>query len=312
MPHVIHLESPALSVTLSDRGARLVQLVAKRQNLSLLLDTEQVPTELIDQFCIGGTVGPFAGRLRQIAPTNAQPAVLLHGNEAALHRADWMLERGNQPNAATYSISRRHGEGGLPGDRDFRAAYTLSDNSLMIDLSVTTTHDTPISLTNHAYFTLGATSVSALSLQINAQSVLLTDGEQCATGGSMPVADTPLDFVRERLLSDALTAYPDGLDHSYVLASDNRDALAPDHVASLTNRANGVSLDLATTQPCLQVYTASQLTSPLRPFTAICLEAQGFPNGPNHALGRRESWLAAGQTTTQRIVYRINERSLRH
>ena len=89
----------------------------------------------------------------------------------------------------------------------------------------------------------------------------------------MAVADTPLDFARERLLGDALTAYSDGLDNSYVLASGKRDALVPDNVASLTNRANGVSLDLATTQPCLQVYTASQLTSPLRPFTAICLEA---------------------------------------
>ena len=307
MSNAIHLESPALAVTLSNRGARLVQVVAKRQNLSLLLDTAQVSTELIDQFCIGGTVGPFASRLRQIDPIDGQPVVILHGNEAALHRADWTLEPSSQPNAATYSISRRHGEGGLPGDRDFSVAYTLADNSLVIDLSVTTTHDTPISLTNHAYFTLGAASVRDLSLQINAQSVLLTDSEQCATGESMAVADTPLDFARERLLGDALTAYSDGLDHSYVLASGKRDALVPDHVASLTNRANGVSLDLATTQPCLQVYTASQLTSPLRPFTAICLEAQGFPNGPNHALGRRESLLAAGQTTTQRIVYRINE-----
>lgn len=284
-----------------------MQLLAKRQNLSLLLDTAQVSTELIDRFCIGGTVGPFAGRLRRIDAINGQSAVLLHGNEAALHRADWLLERGSQSNAATYSISRRHGEGGLPGDRDFSVAYTLLENSLMIDLSVTTTHDTPISMTNHAYFTLGATSVSALWLQINAQSVLLTDSEQCATGGSMAVAGTPLDFASERLLSDALMEHPDGLDHSYVLAWGGRNALAPDHVASLVNRANGVSLDIATTQPCLQVYTASQLTTPLRPFSAICLEAQGFPNGPNHALGHSESWLAAGQTTTQRIVYRINE-----
>ena len=309
MSHVIHLESPALSVTLSDRGARLVQLVAKRQNLSLLLDTAQVSTELIDQFCIGGTVGPFAGRLRQIDPIDGQSVVLLHGNEAALHCADWRLEPDSQPNAATYSVSRRHGEGGLPGDRDFSVAYTLSDNSLVIDLSVTTTHDTPISLTNHAYFTLGATSASALSLRIHAQSVLLTDSEQCATGGSMAVAGTPLDFASERLLSDTLMEHPDGLDHSYVLASGGRNSLAPDHVASLSNRANGISLDIATTQPCLQVYTASQLTAPLRPFSAICLEAQGFPNGPNHALGHSHSWLAAGQTTTQRIVYRINERS---
>ena len=307
MSNVIYLESPTLAVSLSNRGARLVQLLAKRQNLSLLLDTAQVSTELIDRFCICGTVGPFAGRLRRIDAINGQSAVLLHGNEAALHRADWLLERGSQSNAATYSISRRHGEGGLPGDRDFSVAYTLLENSLMIDLSVTTTHDTPISMTNHAYFTLGATSVSALWLQINAQSVLLTDSEQCATGGSMAVAGTPLDFASERLLSDALMEHPDGLDHSYVLASGGRNALAPDHVASLVNRANGVSLDIATTQPCLQVYTASQLTTPLRPFSAICLEAQGFPNGPNHALGHSESWLAAGQTTTQRIVYRINE-----
>ena len=307
MSNVIYLESPTLAVSLSNRGARLVQLLAKRQNLSLLLDTAQVSTELIDRFCIGGTVGPFAGRLRRIDAINGQSAVLLHGNEAALHRADWLLERGSQSNAATYSISRRHGEGGLPGDRDFSVAYTLLENSLMIDLSVTTTHDTPISMTNHAYFTLGATSVSALWLQINAQSVLLTDSEQCATGGSMAVAGTPLDFASERLLSDALMEHPDGLGHSYVLAWGGRNALAPDHVASLVNRANGVSLDIATTQPCLQVYTASQLTTPLRPFSAICLEAQGFPNGPNHALGHSESWLAAGQTTTQRIVYRINE-----
>tara|TARA_Y100000385_G_scaffold212181_1_gene220391 strand:+ start:376 stop:1314 length:939 start_codon:yes stop_codon:yes gene_type:complete len=309
MSHVIHLESPALSVTLSDRGARLVQLVAKRQNLSLLLDTAQVPNEVIDQFCIGGTVGPFAGRLRQIDPIDGQSVVLLHGNEAALHCADWVLEPDSQPNAATYAVSRRHGDGGLPGDRDFSVAYTLSDNSLMIDLTVTTTHDTPISLTNHAYFTLGATSASALSLRIHAQSVLLTDSEQCATGGSMAVAGTPLDFASERLLSDTLMEHPDGLDHSYVLASGGRNSLAPDHVASLSNRANGISLDIATTQPCLQVYTASQLTAPLRPFSAICLEAQGFPNGPNHALGHSHSWLAAGQTTTQSIVYRINERS---
>ena len=125
----------------------------------------------------------------------------------------------------------------------------------------------------------------------------------------MPVAGTPLDYTHERSLRDALVAYPAGLDHSYVLASGRRDAPSLDRVATLINRANGLSLDIATTQPCLQVYTASQLTTPLRPFTAICLEAQGFPNGPNHALGRSASWVSAGQATTQRIVYRITERS---
>ena len=91
MSSVTHLESPTLAVTLSNRGARLVQLEDKRQHLSLLLDTTQVSTDVIDQFCIGGTVGPFAGRLRQVDSNNVQAALLLHGNEAALHLADWIL-----------------------------------------------------------------------------------------------------------------------------------------------------------------------------------------------------------------------------
>ena len=307
MSNITHLESSALAVELSNRGARLVQLISKQQNVSLLLDTAQVSTDLIDQFCIGGTVGPFAGRLRQAQAINGESTVLLHGSEGALHRVDWVLEQSHHASAASYSIRRQHGEGRLPGDRDFSVTYTVLDNRLIIDLMATTTHDTPISLTNHAYFTLGAPTVSTLSLRIHAHSVLVTDSEQCATGETIPVAGTDLDFARERSLGDVLMGYPSGLDHSYVVVSAEEPALKPNYVASLTNRANGIGLDIATTQPCLQVYTASQLRAPLRPFSAICLEAQGFPNGPNHPLGEDASLLAAGQSLRQRIVYRITE-----
>jgi len=78
-------------------------------------------------------------------------------------------------------------------------------------------------------------------------------------------------------------------------------------VAVLSNPGNGISLHVATSQSCVQVYTASQLRAPLNPYSAICLEAQGFPNGPHHALGRTESILSAGHTVTQRIVYQITD-----
>ncbi|MBT3460014.1 MAG: hypothetical protein HN442_10475, partial [Halieaceae bacterium] len=292
-------------VMLTSRGAGLAQLISKGRNIELLLDASQWAADLIDQFCIGGTVGPYAGRLQHKNGVTGESSVLLHGSNSGLHRLDWRLDHTDHAITASYSTSLNHGDGGLPGDREFSVRYTLENDRLVIDLAATSNRDTPISLTNHAYFTLGARSVSDLSLQINAHSVLETDSLQCATGALLPVANTRLDFTGQRLLADVQG--PLDLDHSYVLDSMAREALAPNHLAVLSNPANGISLSISTTQPCLQVYTASQLAKPLIPYSAICLEAQGFPNGPNHALGHGNSILRASHSVTQRIVYQISE-----
>jgi len=305
MTTTITLESHSLAVTLSRHGARLVQLIAKRPNSELLLDTSCSDRALIDQCCLGSTVGPYAGRLRQADPITGLPSVMLHGGSAALHRADWALTHTHQPHTACYTTALKHNEGGLPGDRQFSVAYTLSNNSLTIDLTASTTHSTPINLTNHAYFTLGAKSVRELSLTVRAHSVLATDDAQCPTGELLPVAATALDLIGSRPLADVLVQLPNGLDHSYVLESDLSNTERLNEVAVLNNMATGMSLSIATTQPCLQVYTAAQLTAPLQPFSAICLEAQGFPDGPHHSWGKHTSVLPAGQTRSQRIVYRM-------
>lgn len=299
------LESSTLGVTLSDRGAGLAQMVFKARNIKLLLDTSELTTHVIDLFCIGGTVGPYAGRLRNENESFGDASVLLHGSDTGLHLMNWQLRHTDHATTVSYATTLKHGDGGLPGDRDFFVRYTLENDCLIIDLAAASNRDTPISLTNHAYFTLGALSVSDLSLQISARSVLETDDLQCATGALLPVADTALDFTRQRSLSGAQG--PLNLDHSYVLDSAARKGPVPDHVATLSNSINGLSLHVSTTQPCLQVYTASQLSKPLEAYSAICLEAQGFPNGPNHTLGHDESTLRAGHSVSQRIVYQVTE-----
>lgn len=305
MSHFNNLESSALGVTLSDRGAGLAQMVFKGRNIELLLDTSDSTTNIIDQFCIGGTVGPYAGRLRYENGSAEEASVLLHGGDAGLHRVNWQLRHTDHGTTVSYVTNLKHGDGGLPGDREFCVCYTLANDRLIIDLVAASDRDTPISLTNHAYFTLGAQSVSDLALQVNAHSVLETDSLQCATGGLLPVADTDLDFTRQRSLAGGQC--PLELDHSYVLDSANRKGLVPHRVATLSNSINGLSLHVSTTQPCLQVYTASQLSKPLKPYSAICLEAQGFPNGLNHTLGHDESILRAGHSVSQRIVYQVTE-----
>ena len=305
MSHFNNLESSTLGVTLSDRGAGLAQMVFRGRNIKLLLDTSELTTDVIDQFCIGGTVGPYAGRLRNENESFGDASVLLHGSDTGLHLVNWQLRQTDHATTVSYATNLKHGDGGLPGDREFFVRYTLENDCLIIDLAAASNRDTPISLTNHAYFTLGAQSVGDLALQINANSVLETDSLQCATGGLLPVADTYLDFTRQRSLAGAQG--PLELDHSYKLNSAVRAGLVPHHVATLSNLINGLSLNVSTTQPCLQVYTASQLSTPLRPYSAICLEAQGFPNGPNHTLSHDESILRAGHSVSQRIVYQITE-----
>ena len=307
MTDFIRLESSSLGVTLGSRGARLVQLTSKRHGAELLLDSARLAAELIDQFCIGGTAGPYAGRLRREHPVTGESTVLLHGGEAALHRLDWRLLHREGATRAAYVTCLGHGDGGLPGDREFGVVYTVDDDRLIIDLSAKSSHDTPISMTNHAYFTLGAQSVCELSLSLNAHRVLATDTSQCATGELLPVAGTHLDFTRERSLADPQTEQPIALDHSYVMESAASQPLTPGVAARLVNRTNGISLTVASNQPCLQVYTASHLTAPLTAHSAICLEAQGFPNGPNLSLGEGNSILRAGDSVAQRIVYRIGD-----
>lgn len=307
MTDFIRLESSSLAVTLGSRGARLVQLTSKRHGVELLLDSDGLAAELIDHFCIGGTVGPYAGRLRSGHPDAGESTVLLHGGEAALHRLDWRFLHREGASRAAYVTCLGDGDGGLPGDREFGVVYTVDDDRLIIDLTAKSSRDTPISMTNHAYFTLGAQSVRELSLRLNAQRVLATDSSQCPTGEVLPIAGTHLDFTCERPLADARTGHPIGLDHSYVLESAASQPSKLCVGAQLQNRTNGISLTVATSQPCLQVYTATQLTAPLTACSAICLEAQGFPNGPNLSLGEGTSILKAGDSVTQRIIYQVGD-----
>ncbi len=73
------------------------------------------------------------------------------------------------------------GEEGYPGNLEVHARYELTDaNELKIDYSATSDQETPVNLTNHAYWNLegeGASSEELLGhrLQINAGFYTATD-----------------------------------------------------------------------------------------------------------------------------------------
>lgn len=101
------------------------------------------------------------------------------------------------------------------------------------------------------------------------------------TGQIVPLDGAAFDFRKPRSLA-AADLDCTGIDHNYVL--DPIDG----PVARLT-APTGLTLEMETDQPGLQLYTATHLAPFATPlpdqqhavFTGLCLEPQGFPNAVN-------------------------------
>ena len=109
------------------------------------------------------------------------------------------------------------------------------------------------------------------------------------------------------------TIYPPtlahGYDHTFVL----REPGSLRHVTSAVDPASGRRLDVATTQPGLQLYTANMLDGTVigsggrlyRAGDAVCFEAQGFPDAPNRA-EFPSTTLRPGEVFTATTTYRFS------
>lgn len=189
------------------------------------------------------------------------------------------------------------GDQGFPGELDVRATYGLDGATLWLDFEARTDKPTVVSLSAHPYFNLGGMqSDSALrhEFTIAADEFLPTDAEQIPTGERRAVDGTPFDFRRPRTAAarirepDAELIHGKGYDHYFILAPTDTDA--PRFAARARDPVSGCTLDVQTTQPGLQFYTANNLNGTIagrgglyRQSVAFAFEPQGFPNAPNQA-----------------------------
>ncbi|MFN3615133.1 MAG: galactose mutarotase, partial [Rubrimonas sp.] len=164
--------------------------------------------------------------------------------------------------------------------------YALTpDNRLRIVLEGRTDAPTLLNLAQHGYFNLdGAPDVSAHRLTVAADSRTETDAALIPTGRLIGVEGTPHDFRAGRSLGA-----PDSppYDTNFVLACERR----PDPVfAARLQGGTGVTMELWTTEPGLQLYDACGLDVPVPgldgrrygPRAGVCLEPQIWPDAPNH------------------------------
>ena len=237
--------------------------------------------------------GRFAidGQLYQL-PINCAGNTL-HGGVEGFQQRIWDIV-GQSANSISLHYRSMDGEQGFPGTLDVYVTYQLtSDNALRIIYEAKTTAPTIINLTQHAYFNLEGEASGTIrehSLQINADAFTEMDDSNCPTGKILSVSNTPMDFrlptrIGDRI-DDPIFAPTRGIDANWVLSRSSEPQ--PFVLAAILSAA-GRTMQVRTTQPGLQVYTANFVESNIgksgtlyRPQNAICLETQNYPDAPNH------------------------------
>jgi aldose 1-epimerase len=220
----------------------------------------------------------------------------LHGGAAGFDKKVWTATSHRVAGGIALALSyvSPAGEEGYPGTLTTTVTYSLiNGNTLTIDYKAVTDAPTVLNLTNHSYFNLageGSPSILDHELMIPADRYTATNDQMIPTGQIESLIDTPLDFtsptaIGERIDADFLPLQQGtGYDHNYIL-NDRGLKLA----AIVSEPKSGRILEVRTTEPAVQLYTANHLknikgkkghTYPAR--SAFCLETQHYPDSPNH------------------------------
>lgn len=285
-----------VEANITNYGATLLSLYVPTKNgkIDVVLGFHSID-EYIKAFEIGASpyfnsvVGRFAGRIKNAQfQLNGKTIQLdqnhgkhhLHGGKHQLSNVAWNFENYNEEtNTLTFSYVSKANEF-YPGDVTIEVAYTLTDeNELNIKYKATTTENTLLNLTNHAYFNLDGISGNTLDqkLQINAEKFLELDAENIPTGNFIPMENHAFDFRSSKNVVA-------GIDHCFVLKNNTEPA------AILESVKNGVTMKVYTDQPAVQIYVGGKTSDELQnkesvkyhTESGICFETQVFPDAPNH------------------------------
>lgn len=236
----------------------------------------------------------------------------LHGGAKGIGKRVWRIAA-QGADFVELTLIDRDGEMGFPGTAHHTCRYTLQkDATLRVDLTSMVDRPCPINLTNHSYFNLdGSPDTRDHQLTIHADIYLPVDDELIPLDAPVSVDGTPFDFRRPRTIRDALTGNRI-FDHNFCLANRRRDLT---QIATLSSNKSGMQLDVATTEPGLQFYAGHKINTPVPglsgtaygAFSGIALEAQLWPDGPNHP-DFPATVVHPGETSRQVTTYRFSRK----
>lgn len=307
----------------------LVPTGARRQRVVLGFD--RLGDYLAHSPYFGAIAGRYANRIaggrfrigqQDYALSQNEGENHLHGGLEGFSRRVWQFA-GSGPSWVALTLVSPDGDQGYPGNLTTTCLYRLAQTTLRIELVAMCDAVTPVNLCHHSYFNLdGSASILDHRLRVDADFYTPVDATLIPTGEIRSVAATPYDFRAGR---PARRMGPEGsqdYDVNFVLnrarldrqAVEKESRLAPlAFAAALSSEASGLSMQVWTTEPGLQVYDG-HLLQPAAPGldgaryganAGLCLEPQHFPDSPNRP-HFPDTLLWPGQVYRQVTEYRFS------
>lgn len=315
------LENEFLKITLSDFGASWLSCIVKMPNeeREVLVATDAKNWQKQTAF-LGATIGRYANRIADAKYSlNGKTYHLpknngennLHSGPLGADKVLWNLES-QTPQAVKFSYIFADGEQGFGGEVKAFVEYQLVENVLKIIFDATSDQDTPLCLTNHAYFNLqGSENILEHELCLNAEKYLPVDASGIPNAPLKEVAGTSFDFRKAKKIEQDLLADDDqkavkGYDHAFQLAKNSENLPACLSVDDL-------KMELYTTMPAIQIYTGNWLKGQPNlnggehnDYAGIALEPEFFPNSVNQPeLLQFGGITKAGESYHHSISYRF-------
>lgn len=289
-----------VSLMVPDRSGKLTDVVTGHNSLDDYLVSEEP--------YFGAICGRYGNRIAKgtftldgivydkLAINNGPNS--LHGGLKGFNSVVWDA---NQTDDQTVELkyTSADGEEGFPGNLEVEMVYRLEEeeNALVIEYRATTDKATVVNLTNHGFFNLAGISNPTPTIEnnivtINANFYTPIDEVSIPTGEVAKVEGTPMDFTTPHTVGERINdkfqqlINGAGYDHCYVLNKIETGSL--DLAATCFEPNSGRTMEVYTTEAGVQLYTGNWLngfegahgaTFPAR--SAICFEAQCFPDTPN-------------------------------
>lgn len=308
-----------VSVMVPDKNGQMTDVILGFDNIS---DYQNIPSDF------GASIGRYANRINQgkivvdgveyQLPQNNYGHCLHGGPEGWQYKVYEAKQLGDSK--LELVLNSPDEDSNFPGNVVAKVTYTLTDdNAIDIAYEATTDKKTIINMTNHAYFNLnGDPSVHSMNqlLYIASDSITPVDSTFMTTGEMMAVAGTPFDFNTPKAIEQDVTNFENeqlkfgkGYDHNWVL---NTKGDITKVAAKLTSPVTGITMEVYTNEPGVQVYTGNFLDGTVKgkkgvvypQRASVCLETQHYPDSPN-----KPHWpsvlLEPGQTYQSRCIYKF-------
>lgn len=309
-----------VSIMVPDKTGTMRDVVLGFDNIN---DYINIPSDF------GASIGRYANRINQGRFVLDGDTIQLPQNNFGhcLHGGpkgwQYQVYDAKQTDDTTLELTRisPDGDENFPGNMTAKVIYKLTEeNAIDIKYSATTDKKTVVNMTNHSYFNLSGNPAKAATdhiLYVNASNYTPVDSTFMTTGEIAEVKDTPMDFRTPKTVGRDINNYEfeqlkngNGYDHNWVL--DTKGDINQ-VAAKLTSPETGITLEVYTNEPGIQIYTGNFLDGTVKgkkditynQRASVCLETQHYPDSPNKA-----EWpsvvLESGQNYTSECIFKFS------